>query len=1222
MNRLLIGWVIFAKVIGLSSELNAQNLVLNPSFENYTSCPQSISEFDKAVNWQSPYINLIGDTCSTSDLYNSCSLFGGAGVPQNLLGYQAAHTGIGYAGMILYDGFPLTIFGCTNIPTGWREYAEGTLSSPLIAGQTYCVSFYVSLPDNVKFATDDIGVYFSNTLINISCTTVGSSSVLPFSPQLEYNGPAITDTSGWTKLQWSYTATGGERYITIGNFKNDASTTYTCVNGNSVNSHAYYYLDDVEVIQTAVCCPIIMVDVASQKNVSCSGGSDGLITVNATAGASPYNYVWSTGATGATLSNRSAGSYTVTATDANGCTVSKVFSITQPQTLTVSLSSSSTSCGTSAVATPGGGTGPFTYLWSNGATVASISNLTTGTYIVTVHDANSCSAMGSINVTQTSGFTVNTSFINPSCGVCDGTVSATPVGGTGPFSYAWSGGQTTSSITGLCAGTYTVTVVESGTTGTNTFWSENFSSGGTGWTLNLNGPGANQANANQWIINNNYSDCSQCPANGSGGNYLHVTCGSGIPCFGSAGSCVYDMGVPVFSNAATDKYVTSPNISTIGKSGITLTFWYMAGGESGLDYGLVRLSNNGGSSWTDLPTQYSGTATCTQATISLPATYENIADFRIGFRWVNDNNTQGDDPGFTIDDIELSSASGTAACSASATVGINSTGGPTVTLASKTDVACYSAGSGAIDINVSGGTSPYTYSWTGGANTQDISGLSGGNYTVTVTDNVSCVGTLSVTISEPSTPLVVSGLVMDAGCGTPSGGIDLSVSGGNQPYTYLWSNGAVTQDLNGIVAGNYTVSVSDNNSCIETKSFTVNAPGNFTVTLMPDDASCLGVADGSVIASINGGTPPFQYNWSNGATTQNITGVAGGTYVFIVRDNNNCIATDTAVVDEPSDILFNTSITKTLCEDGNNGGIKLSPAGGTPPYSADWSNLDTSLSIQNLSPGVYDVTVTDANGCTRDTSIALTSVSQYQIELVVTNTSCDGSEPGSVQVNVLSPTTPPYSFVWNTSDTADIITNLTPGEYSVTVTDSLSCLRMDSAVVAVGGGLLIAEEVMDVTCPGRDDGAITVTVTGGTEPYVYVWNTGATTASLQNISEGVYTLVVTDQNDCSGSDTILVSVDSSGTIACDTVIIYDIFSPNGDGTNDLWVVDGLSSYPNNEVQIFNRWGNKVFEAKPYNNDWDGTSKNGGDLPSAAYYFILRLNDAKGTVHSGGVTLIR
>jgi len=231
-----------------------QNLVVNPSFEDLVSCPLGPSELDKAAPWRDPFQNLVGDTCSTSDVYNACSPFGalGVGVPNNILGVQDARTGDGYAGIIVYEGFVL--LGCEPFfGSGWREYVHGTLSQPMVAGQTYCVEFHASLADNVKFSSPDIGVHFSNTPLSVSCATIGGSSALPVTPQLQYTGPEVTDTEGWQRLQWNYTATGGERYITIGNFNDDGATTYNCANEAAFNPYAYYFIDDVSVVPEPCC---------------------------------------------------------------------------------------------------------------------------------------------------------------------------------------------------------------------------------------------------------------------------------------------------------------------------------------------------------------------------------------------------------------------------------------------------------------------------------------------------------------------------------------------------------------------------------------------------------------------------------------------------------------------------------------------------------------------------------------------------------------------------------------------------------------------------------------------------------------------------------------------------------------------------------------------------------------------------------------------------------
>lgn len=252
MNRIFIFlWFILLKY----QYLYSQNLVLNPSFETMTSCG-GISNFDQIVtDWTIPWINLSGDTCSTTDAYHACNPLGALGpdVPDNIRGSQLARTGNAYAGIITYEAMSMWFSPCTPVsPTGWREYVEGQLSSPLIAGNTYCVSFYVSLSDQSKWSTGDFHVYLSNTPLSISCAAqAGSSSDLSsqgINPQLRYDGATIDDKVNWVRLEWNYTATGGEQYITIGNFDPDGNTNVNCVDAGSIDPYGYYYIEDVSVV--------------------------------------------------------------------------------------------------------------------------------------------------------------------------------------------------------------------------------------------------------------------------------------------------------------------------------------------------------------------------------------------------------------------------------------------------------------------------------------------------------------------------------------------------------------------------------------------------------------------------------------------------------------------------------------------------------------------------------------------------------------------------------------------------------------------------------------------------------------------------------------------------------------------------------------------------------------------------------------------------------------
>lgn len=376
----------------ISTQSFSQNLVINPSFENISSCPLGPSEFENANNWHHPFNNIIGDTCSTSDLYNTCSPFGafGVGVPANIMGNEPAHTGNGYAGIILYEGFALT--GCTPLfGSSWREYAMGELSSPLVAGEVYCVSFFVSLADNVKWATDDIAVYFSNSLISIDCATVGNS-VLPFTPQLEYTGPDLDNVNGWTELTWSYTATGGESYLTIGNFKNDANTSYSCSNAGAFNPYAYYFIDDVSV-ELGACSAPCNLDVSIQSTQDdCVQGGTADLTANASNGSGNYGYSWTGLGSSQTENNVGDGTYEVTVTDLStvGCSSTETITIDILDPVTADAGPNDTICkGDGGTLTASGG---GTYSWDAGGTSAEL-NLAPGsttTYEVTVTGANGC----------------------------------------------------------------------------------------------------------------------------------------------------------------------------------------------------------------------------------------------------------------------------------------------------------------------------------------------------------------------------------------------------------------------------------------------------------------------------------------------------------------------------------------------------------------------------------------------------------------------------------------------------------------------------------------------------------------------------------------------------------------------------------------------------------------------------------------------------------------
>src|SRR6185436_40688 len=260
------------------------------------------------------------------------------------------------------------------------------------------------------------------------------------------------------------------------------------------------------------------------------------------------------------------------------------------------------------------------------------------------------------------------------------------------------------------------------------------------------------------------------------------------------------------------------------------------------------------------------------------------------------------------------------------------------------NVSCYSGANGSIDLTINGGTTPYTYSWSNGANTEDISGLISGNYIVNITDANGCTASQSAVVTQPSGSLTAStSTTQNVSCfGGANGAIDLTVSGGTNPYSYSWSNGTSAEDLNNLSAGIYTVNITDANGCTYIQTGTISQPsGSLAATsTVTQNVSCNSGANGAISLSVNGGTLPYTFNWSNGASTQNLNNLPAGIYTVTITDANGCSDSQTKTISQPSAALSATSSASqnVSCFGGSNASITLTVAGGTLPYSYNWSN--------------------------------------------------------------------------------------------------------------------------------------------------------------------------------------------------------------------------------------------------------------------------------------------
>lgn len=451
---------------------------------------------------------------------------------------------------------------------------------------------------------------------------------------------------------------------------------------------------------------------------------------------------------------------------------------------------------------------------------------------------------------------------------------------------------------------------------------------------------------------------------------------------------------------------------------------------------------------------------------------------------------------------------------------------------------------------------------------------------------------------------VITGIVNDVVCNAAGNGtIDITVSNGTSPYNFNWSNSEITEDISNLIPGNYQVTITDNNTCTATASYSVNEPAALTIQSIHTNLNCYGSNDGGISVHPNGGVSPYSYLWNTGDTTQNLNNIAAGTYVVTVTDFNLCSLNDTITVTQPDSIEISSTVLPATCL-SNNGSMDITVIGGTMPYSYVWSSGETTQDIENSAAGIYSVTVTDGKGCTQTFTDSITSISVISINASIRDVKCYGDSTGSIDVTPISGVAP-YTYVWNTGATTEDLNNLAAGVYDVQATDANGCHVDMNFVIAQSDSLYITLSSpeytggFNISHNGYSDGSIDLTVVGGTSPYSYLWSNGETTEDINQLTAGTYSILLTDDQGCT----------VGGQITLDEPLPIDMptgYSPNEDGKNDFFVIHGIEVFPDNEIFVYNRWGNLVYSEVGYNNNWNGYNNNGEKLPDATYFVILNI----------------
>ncbi|AWW00242.1 beta strand repeat-containing protein [Arcticibacterium luteifluviistationis] len=857
-------------------------------------------------------------------------------------------------------------------------------------------------------------------------------------------------------------------------------------------------------------------------------------------------YAWApSGGTAATATNLSAGTYTVTITDANNCTKTQSVVITQPTAITSSVSSqTNVTCNEAstgaATISASGGTGTLTYAWApSGGTAATATNLSAGTYTVTITDANNCTKTQSVVITQPTAIAVTATPFQAACNGGNGTATLSATGGNSSYTFTSSGGTVTGSSLSAPAGTYTIIATDGNScTGTT--------------TVTITEPTALAVTATPTA-----PDCN----GGSGTAILSATGGIRPYTFTSSGGTV--TGSSLSAPAGTYTITATDGNSCTGTTTVTITEPAAVavtatpspadcnGGNgsaalsaTGGDASYTFTSSGGtvtGSSLSAPAGTYTITATdgnnCTgTTTVTITEPDAIVASATPTAALCNGANgtaalsaTGGDasytftSSGGTVTGSSLSAPAGT--YTITATDGNNCTGTTTVTItepeavavtATPSPAACNGA-NGTAALSATGGDASYTFTSSGGTVTGSSLSAPAGTYTITATDGNSCTGTTTVTITEPAA-VAVTATPFQAACNGGNGTATLSATGGNSSYTFTSSGGTITGSSLSAPAGTYTITATDGNSCTGTTTVTITEPAAVVVTATPSPADCNG-ANGTAALSATGGDASYTFTSSGGTVTGSSLSAPAGTYTITATDGNSCTGTTTVTITEPAAVAVTATPFQAACN-GGNGTATLSATGGNSSYTFTSSGGTITGSSLSAPAGTYTITATDGNSCTGTTTVTITEPAAVVVTATPSPADCNGGNGTAA----LSATGGDASYTFTSSGGTVTGSSLSApaGTYTITATDGNSCTGTTTVTITEPAAVVVTATPSPAACNGGN-GSAALSATGGDASYTFTSTGGTVTGSSLSAPAGTYTITATDGNSCTGTTTVTIT---------------------------------------------------------------------------------------------------
>lgn len=936
-------------------------------------------------------------------------------------------------------------------------------------------------------------------------------------------------------------------------------------------------------------------------DVACFGESTGIATVLAQGGTGDYSYLWDNNANDQTsdvASGLTAGDYSVTVTDENGCEVEALATVIENSNIDLQISADSTLCFDSADGSATvlviGGVSDYNYSWNEVGnptivgTTSTASGLTAGDYRVITTDAVGCLDTAFIEVLNPEALDISAASTPVLCfGSEDGIITLTPSGGTTPYNYTWSdGGATLVERNDLLAGDYTITLTDD-------------------------------------------NDCT-----------IEISSTVDSP---TAIDAVYTLTDPNCFEGSDGSITTTPSGGTPDYS-FNWSDGQMVANPIDLPAGNISVTITDGNNceFTDMLTLQEPVEMTLDVTGEDPGCFGEATGFanananggtgQLSYQWNNGGMTA------TINAIPLGTYSVTVTdennCTIESSIQLDQ---PTELTAEMTStlVGCFGEDDGTATITPTGGTNPYDYTWSNAQQSQTATALAVGAYTVTVTDAQGCMTTESVDIG--SVPLMnVAYTSNDISCFEGSDGtISVEVTGGGGGFSYNWSPALPNSPgVSGLESGNYNLTISDALGCEETLNVTLTEPTALVVQGNPQDVSCYEYSDGAVQLIVNGGIADYNYVWSNGTIEQHATSLSSGTYSVSVTDANGCLTVESFEIETPEALRINFDATDIDCHGEATGIATSEVSGGSPGYNYLWNNGLTNPTIGNVLSGMYTLQITDQHGCIEIDSVYIDQPdAPLHADIAVEDISCFEGRDGLISAATTGGT-PPYSYSLdnlNYNGSPHQI-GLMSGTYNLFIQDANGCMFIETDIPIVEPDELMVDLGPDQTIIYGETITMDPEITGSSTPVLFDWwpqdlnilsCIDCLTPVVTTDHQISLQLEVTDENGCLGEDIITIYIQKDF-----GVVVPTGFTPNQDGMNDVLMVHGKPDVQVNYFRVYDRWGELLFEDTDFPTNtpgrgWDGNFR-GEPMMGGVYIWHIEatLPDGNVITEHGSTTLVR